>query len=123
MPDLKLDNLTGDLAIVNGDLRLTDETNGEATAQRLRIRLRMWTGEWFLDTREGLPFREEILKKNPDMSRVEALVKTRILDTKGVAKLVSYSQTLDKANRTLTVNFRVLDASGVELAIKENIGL
>lgn len=32
-------------------------------AQRLTVAFNFFRGEWFLDTREGLPYYEEIIKK------------------------------------------------------------
>ena len=122
MPDLKLDPTTGDLAIVNGDLALTNDAAGETVAQRLRIRLRLFKGEWFLDTRLGVPFLSEVLVKVPNLARIEALLREAIAGTPGVGSIKAYSQTLDRANRKLDVAFSVVTADGVPLTLNEVIG-
>ena len=51
--DLQLDT-TGDLDVSTGDLLLISGT--DQTAQRLRIKLQFFLGEWFLDQRVGIPY-------------------------------------------------------------------
>jgi hypothetical protein len=41
----------------------------DAVAQHLRIRLRFYLGEWFLDTRVGIPFYTQIFSCRPLVSR------------------------------------------------------
>jgi hypothetical protein len=122
MPDLKLDPLTGDLALVNGDLALTDDASGETLAQRVTIRARMFKGEWFLDTRLGQDFLREVLKKNSDMTRVAAIMRAVILETPGVARITRYTQTLDRAARKLTVSVGVAGDDGVNASLDLEIG-
>lgn len=78
-----------------------------AVEQAIQTRLRLWLGEWFLDTSDGTPYLTQILGerhgKNPD-----AAIKQRILGTPGVSQLLSYSSSFnaptDGVPRTLTVN-------------------
>lgn len=41
-------------------------------AQRIQCRLQTFKGECFLDRSVGVPYYEEILKKNPDLGRVRS---------------------------------------------------
>jgi len=103
--DLVLSASTHDLLIINNDLKLID--NAERVAQQIKITLKFWLGEWFLDTSDGVPFLEYILVKNPNMNHIRAIYCEKILDVPGVTAINSLDLTLDKKNRTLTVEFDV----------------
>lgn len=107
--DLALDEY-GDLALPPRLL-----TGADAVAQRLGIRLRRWSGEWFLDQREGIPYLQSILRKGVDLPLVEALFRRCILETPGVASLASFTSELDRSVRRLSISFeaRLIDGSGV----------
>lgn len=72
----------------------------ETVAQAILTRLRLFAGEWFLDTREGLDL-TQIQGHNTQGTRDDE-VKLRILGAKGVKSLLSYYSTVD-ANRLFTV--------------------
>jgi len=112
--DIKIDTATGDLAIENGDLVLLD--GPEAIAQHLRIRLRFFKGDWFLDTRIGIPYFEQILIKAPNENVVRAIFRKVILETPGVEGLRSLSFTYDGAARRLTTEFDA-DIVGADVPI------
>ncbi len=69
-------------------------------AQAISTRLKLWKGEWFLDTTVGTPWTQSILGRsvNPD-----AYIKQAILSTPGVNGLVSYNSSYDGKARALTV--------------------
>ena len=113
MPDLKIDTETGDLAIENGDLvQLTTTNMAELVEQRLKKRLGLFQGEWFLDTRQGVPYFQQILVRHPNMTAIQAVLVREILDTDGVLSLISYSQSLNTAPRSLSVSFSVETEDG-----------
>ena len=70
-------------------------------AQAIRTRLKLWQNEWFLDSTAGTPWRQSILgrSQNPD-----AFITQEILGTDGVTALVSYSSSLNRPTRVLTVS-------------------
>lgn len=72
----------------------------ETVAQAVRTRLALFTGEWFLDIREGLD-KSLILGNNTAATR-DPEVQQRILGTSGVKSLLSYSSNVD-ARRNFTV--------------------
>jgi hypothetical protein len=101
--DLDLSGHRGN--IISGD---------DAVDQNLRIRLKFFLSEWFLDQRLGIPFFREVLVKNPNLQVVRAIFRTAILDTPGVASVDSLELSLDNVTRTLTINFQAtLDSGGV----------
>jgi len=109
MTDITLKEDFSGLLIVNGDLVLTKDA--DAIKQHLTQRLKMFSGEWFLDLTEGVPYFQNILIKNPNPDVVDGLLKEEILSTPGVDELLSFNLDYDASLRKLTVDFsvRVLD--------------
>lgn len=79
-PDLQLDDLTGDLVLVNGDLQLAADP-----VQQVSIRLKFVRGEWFLDVEVGVPYFEDVFVKQPDLDRIRAMYRTVIAETLGIS--------------------------------------
>lgn len=75
----------------------------EAVAQAVQTRLGLFTGEWFLDTTDGTPWRTDVLGKYTQ-NIYDATLKARILDTQGVKAIDAYASTLDRQSRRLTVS-------------------
>lgn len=100
--DLTLD-ATGNLVFVTG---------ADAVAQRVRSRLQFFRGEWFLDTRQGVPYFEDILVKNPRRELVVSLLREAILETPGVASITTFSLSIDNATRSASVTFKALTTDG-----------
>lgn len=103
MADLLLDVTTGDLDISTNDYQIV--TGANAIAQHLRIRYRFFLGEWSQDTRLGVPYFREILKKNPNQSAVRAILQNVATETPGVVEVRNFSLDLDGETRALTVEF------------------
>lgn len=81
----------------------------QAVEQAISTRLKLWLGEWFLDTTDGTPYFQQVLGersragKNPD-----AAIQRRILGTPGVKQILAYSSQYTGNIRQLTVNATVL---------------
>ena len=92
-------DLDGDYRFGNGmaDFHID---NAEAVAQAIMTRLRLWVGEWFLDTAEGTPFEQAVLGTGK-MNSVEPAIRDRILDTEGVDEIVSFQLIWDSNARRL----------------------
>lgn len=58
-------------------------------AQAIMTRLRLATGEWFLDLNEGTPYDTQILGHNTGATR-DLAVRVRILETPGVSQISEY---------------------------------
>lgn len=103
--DIALNIALNDLVIKNNDLILID--NAERVAQQVLITLRFWLGEWFLDTREGVPYLEYILVKNPNMSHIKQILTEKIKSVDGVNSIVSLNFDFRRIRRELYVDFEI----------------
>lgn len=89
----------------------------DGVGQAILTRLRLYTGEWYLDVDEGTPWgaiplndavvaRGQILANNTALTRDLAL-KQRVLQTEGVLSILEYSSSTDPNTRTFNVNMVV----------------
>lgn len=129
MSDILIDESTGDVDITNGNLTLTDdkslvdgESSLQATAQRLRQRLRFFYAEWFLDKSRGIPYFEQVFLKNPNPTVIEAVFVSEILSDPAAKELQSIDFDVDKATRALSISFRLQCDDGI-LEITEALGV
>ena len=78
----------------------------EAVGQSVLTRLRLWTGEWFLDTNEGTPYRELVLGVRKRQTAGPA-IKMRVAGTEGVTEVSDFAAEYDGDARALTVTATV----------------
>ncbi|SDV49072.1 hypothetical protein [Chitinasiproducens palmae] len=81
-----------------------DQVDG--IAQAVRTRLALLTGEWFLDITEGTPWHTDVLGKYTS-AVYDSAIRNRILSTDGVNSIESYSSTVDRDARRLTVSVQI----------------
>lgn len=95
------------LAIVEatGDIEIPPRIVRGVEAIRLRIlaRLKFFKREWFLDLRQGMPYYEAVLIRNPDISLVQSIFRRAILSTPGVLSIARMVTSWDRATRTFTI--------------------
>ena len=99
---------SGDYQFGRSGLFLIDTP--QAVAQAILTRFRLWTGEWFLDSQEGTPYRDQILGYGTQGTR-DVAIKQRILDTPGVQEIVEYQSRVD-GDRKMTVSTTVMTLYG-----------
>lgn len=92
------------LIVKNGSLSTV--SNGAEVLQNVKTRLTMFKGEWELDINEGTPWFQEIFIRPVNLANVESILKTRVLKTPNVLRLISFTMEFSKSNRVLTVNYR-----------------
>ena len=78
----------------------------EAVAQAVLTRLKLWTGEWFLDTTEGTPWQQAVLGTG-NVRTTEPVIRARILGTQGVKEIIALSLNIDPDNRTATISAEI----------------
>jgi hypothetical protein len=118
MSDLKLDT-NGDLAIVGDTLVLTSGI--EKVAQDLTIRLQFFQGEWFLDSRLGVPYFQKILGEKPRLNVLKNIFRKAIMTSPGVRTINDLILDYDGPTRRLSVSFNVKSVEGDFTYTKELI--
>jgi hypothetical protein len=105
-----LQDAYGDILITNNSPAII--TGLQEIAQRVTQRLRTFYGEWFLDQTVGVKYFQEILKKNPNETLRDALLRDEISNTPGVTSIESFQFTVDSATRQGTLAFRAKTIEG-----------
>lgn len=100
-----------DLKLVAGQLVLVSDA-AEAAAVQLRNRFQFVRGEYFLDTRVGVPYFGFVFVKNPDLLLIRQLFRTVILGTPGIKSVPEITTTFDSSARSLSFSFRAIADSG-----------
>lgn len=110
--DKKL-NSSGDIVIENNDVVMVDGL--DAIKQDLATRLGFFQGEWIFDTSKGFPWFRDVLIKNPYYKVVGELLKTYILETKGITEFIEFYFDIASGEsklRQAVLKFKVLTVSG-----------
>lgn len=109
-----------DVQIRQGDIVMVDEP--QATRQRLEQKLRLWQGEWFLNTGAGFPWLSEILGKRPRPEVVRSLIFDLVTTDPGVKSIDSLSVEFDpQADRQLRIAFNATLSSGATDPMEINL--
>lgn len=90
-----------------GSLDLVLVDGAEQVRQQLLIKLKLWKGEWFLDTDFGTPYLQGILGKQLTLSGALAAIRVSILEVSGVRSITEFDYTFSAQLRTLSVAFEV----------------
>jgi len=104
---------------VTGDLQFDTifKNSSEGVAQCVYTRLKLFLGEWWLNTQDGTDWYGSVIGYN---TPYDLTIKNRILGTPGVVEIVDYSSVVDK-NRNLSVTSTILtnfSVTPVEIFIK-----
>lgn len=112
--DLLLDENTHDVIFFNGSLtkEFTTQPFTQTVAQRLKIRLLTFLGEYAFNTTYGVPYWQQVLGRKTTKAAVDLLFQQQILLETGVKEITSFSSTL--VNRNYSMTFRVKVVSGEE---------
>lgn len=96
--------VVGDVRLTNHQLTFTTPRSSLAVRQKLGNRLKFFLAEWFLDQRQGLPFFQRILVKNPDSRAIRSIFREVIRTTAGVAGVDELELTI-AADRSARLSF------------------
>ncbi len=116
MRTFALDPTTGDLAISGGRPGIAEGL--DATVQKLRVRLRLWQGEWPFDRTVGIPY-GRILGEKGISAFASATLRQAIATSPGVATLDAYAFTEDRARRSASLAFRATSVTGEPITITD----
>lgn len=96
---------TGDYKFGHG--RLDFLVDSPATvAQAVLTALKLFQGEWFLDSNAGMPWNSQVLGYNTQ-PLYDTAIKSKILSITGVKSIVQYSSSLDHSKRALSVSVNI----------------
>ena len=105
MIDLKLDTIDHDLDLSSFGLELISDL--DRLEQKIKIVLLFFFAEWFLDTTVGIKYHEIIFVANPNLTLIDSLFKTAILEINEVQELLAYDSNFDSTNRSFSLTFTV----------------
>lgn len=103
-----------ELKIENLDLVLFD-TLESLTAQKVKINLLNYLGEWFRDINTGVPYLQTILGRRGTKRATDAVIKTTILNTDNIDNIIEYESFIDN-DRKLIITFSANMVSGGTLS-------
>lgn len=111
--DLKLNDSTWDCVFINGPLTREGITSPltETVAQRLKILLLTFMGEWFWDTTYGVPYFQSMLGRKVTKERVDLIFNQKILEEPGVREILTFDSTFNNRVYSLTFSVRVTDGT------------
>lgn len=116
MIDWELDNdpispTFGDL--VFGDFVDHTVENIDGLVQRIKIRLLVFLGEWFLNIDRGIPYFQEILEKGTSYDQISNSIKLVIGQTPDVEKINSFIiKSSEIETRKIIISFSVSSVYG-----------
>lgn len=113
---------TGDYSFGQGQLDFyinLPQTVGQAVLTNLKLFL----GEWFLDLTTGMPWLTQVI--GVDTSALyDNAIKTQIINTAGVTRIVAYTSVLNAALRHLEVKVTILTIfSPAPISLEVNLPL
>lgn len=78
----------------------------EAVGQAAETRLRLWLGEWFLDTEEGTPYMQGVFGKH-SQTEADNTIQQRVLGTQGLTDLTNYLSLVNPDTRGMSVTMDI----------------
>jgi hypothetical protein len=109
-----------DMTFGHGNANIAQDQ--ECVAQRVRTRLYLLQGEWFLDITAGMPWLQSIEGKPININYANARIKQEILNTDGVDSVLDFQSSLDRNKRLLSVTATVVTIYGTTEHI-DDVGL
>lgn len=110
MADLLITEESHDLVVLD-DLIIIPIVE-DSTAQRLKIRLLTFKGEWFLNTNFGIPYYQVVFQKRVTKGQVDSIFRVEILSTPDVETIVNFDSIFNNATREYTLTFSCIVTSG-----------
>ena len=111
--DLYLDD-SGQLELIGGDIT-SQEDYSRMVLQRIWCRLQLIKGEWYLDQRQGTPWKEKIWKKGVTEATVSIVVRHVVENTPGVERLDTLDVEIDRQTREATIEIVATSDLGTQV--------
>lgn len=97
----------GDVVVSGGDVKLAYDA--ELLAQKIRQVLSTNKGEWWLNSKEGIPV-QKLLKKNPNLAMVKDYVRSAIVQVDSSLQMTKCE--METSGRSLKIIFEVSGPGG-----------
>lgn len=94
-----------DLVLQTGTVDLTMATATDVIDQKILAVLRMEKGDWYLDTRQGVPYFADLLEKGVSAQAVGSAISAALLRIPEVLAVTEMQVALDSATRQATISF------------------
>jgi len=104
--DLLLNKDTHDIVFVNGKCPVT-QLLVDVVAQRLKITMYTFLGEWFLDTTVGVPYFQQIFGKIRSKVTIDLIFQRIISTDTDVIEILSFESSLSPSDRGYSMTFQV----------------
>ena len=114
--------LTDDYNFLFENNNLVLATGTDALIDRLKTNLKLYKGDWYLDTNLGVPYIEKVFKKQTNVGALYSIFGNIILGTEGVKSINKLQFDQDKETRKLIVTFNITSDEGVQLEDSATIG-
>ena len=93
--------------------RIAVVKDGAELVQHVRSRLLFYLGECSWATNEGVPYFQRIFVKPMNLPETESILKSEILNTTGVRRLLDFQMTYSSRTRRLGVVYQAESTYGV----------
>ena len=118
------------LVIPPGDLELSSNPvtgkvsfvlikGAPAVRQKIASRLKFFLGEWFLDTRLGMPYYRDVYGQGVSLDVIRSLIRACILSVPEVAAITKLTLTHDVEARAVAIEFNAQLVEGGVLAVAQ----
>lgn len=120
--DIYLDPQTGDIALENNVMRLTQNIQ-ESSRQQVAISLGTFKGEWLFNILAGIPWLAndnnpiQLLGKDGNKNLIDMFIKEDILNRENITEILSYSSEVNIASREMSVSFQCLTNFGEVITV------
>lgn len=91
-----------------GDLVISEKGDiiiANSVAQRIKIKLLWFAGEWKWNKDEGIPYIESLFVKNPDIDMLESLIRQKIFEVEEVTEVKEVAINFNKQTRNAVIKF------------------
>lgn len=103
---------TGTIGTLTDADRLSKQ---RAAVQGIQNRLALFKGEYFLSLKEGMPYFQSILVKNPSIPLIKSLILQVILSYPGIISVPQLDTDWNRSTRILTVTFTANLDGGIQI--------
>ena len=88
------------------------KVGADYTEQKIEQRFNFWLGEWFADSRLGMPYFREMLGQKTPLPVIRSMFWRALELFAGVSTIVEVNVDFDEPTRALSIGFKVILVDG-----------